>query len=112
VTEPSGAVFLSYASEDGEAVRRIGQALQARGIEALALDLSDSTLQRRYGALLASLGRRSGGIAAINRATELDPLSSPRGRISAFTWSLTGNLRPPTKLFAGSSKSNRRRPIR
>jgi TolB-like protein len=45
--------------------------------KALALDPSDSTLQRRYGILLGSVGRTSEGIAAIKRATELDPLSSP-----------------------------------
>ena len=29
----SGAVFLSYASQDAETVRRIGEALRAAGIE-------------------------------------------------------------------------------
>ena len=87
-------------------------ALQARGIEALALDLSDSTLQRRYGALLASLGRRSQGITAIKRATELDPLSSPAWSNLGFHLVADRQFAPPTKLFAGRSKSNRRRPIR
>jgi TIR domain len=33
VTEPSHAVFLSYASEDAEAAQRICDALRAAGIE-------------------------------------------------------------------------------
>ncbi len=33
MTEPSTAVFLSYASQDAEAARRICDALRARGIE-------------------------------------------------------------------------------
>ncbi len=33
MTEPSRAVFLSYASEDGEAAERIADALRTAGIE-------------------------------------------------------------------------------
>ncbi len=33
MTEPSGAVFLSYASQDANAARRICEALRAAGIE-------------------------------------------------------------------------------
>jgi hypothetical protein len=33
VTEPSRAVFLSYASQDAEAAQRICEALRAAGIE-------------------------------------------------------------------------------
>jgi len=33
VTEPSHAVFLSYASQDAEAARRIADTLRAAGIE-------------------------------------------------------------------------------
>jgi TIR domain len=33
VTEPSRAVFLSYASQDAEATQRICEALRAAGIE-------------------------------------------------------------------------------
>ena len=33
MTEPSKAVFLSYASQDAEAARRICEALRAAGIE-------------------------------------------------------------------------------
>ena len=35
VTEPSHAVFLSYASQDAEAAQRICEALRAAGIEVL-----------------------------------------------------------------------------
>jgi tetratricopeptide (TPR) repeat protein len=44
--------------------------------KALALDPSDGAVQRRYGFLLASLGRLPEAIAAQRRATELDPLSN------------------------------------
>jgi tetratricopeptide (TPR) repeat protein len=44
--------------------------------KALALDPSDGVVQRRYGFLLASLGRLPEAIAAQKRATELDPLSN------------------------------------
>ena len=40
VTEPSHAVFLSYASQDAEAARKIGEALRAAGIEVF-LDQSE-----------------------------------------------------------------------
>jgi len=40
VTEPSHAVFLSYASQDAEATQRICEALRAAGIEVF-LDRSE-----------------------------------------------------------------------
>ena len=45
--------------------------------KALELDAGDSTVQRRYGQLLASLGRLPEAIAATKKAIELDPLSEP-----------------------------------
>jgi serine/threonine-protein kinase len=45
--------------------------------QALALDASDATIQRRYGQLLGSLGRVPEAIAAMRKAIELDPLSAP-----------------------------------
>ena len=33
MSEPGKAVFLSYASQDAEAARRIGDALRAAGVE-------------------------------------------------------------------------------
>jgi serine/threonine-protein kinase len=44
---------------------------------ALAIDPSNSTVQRRYGQLLASQGRMADAIAAIRRSVALDPLSGP-----------------------------------
>jgi TolB-like protein/DNA-binding winged helix-turn-helix (wHTH) protein/Flp pilus assembly protein TadD len=43
---------------------------------ALAINPSDSTVQRRHGDLLESLGRLPEAIAAVRKAIELDPLSS------------------------------------
>jgi TIR domain len=40
MTEPAKAVFLSYASQDAEAARRISAALRAVGIE-VCLDQSE-----------------------------------------------------------------------
>jgi serine/threonine-protein kinase len=45
--------------------------------QALALDASDATIQRRYGQLLGSLGRVPEAIAAMRKAIEIDPLSAP-----------------------------------
>jgi len=50
---------------------------QADLAKALALDAGDSTVQRRYGQLLGSLGRLAEAIAASKKAIELDPLSEP-----------------------------------
>ena len=44
--------------------------------KALAYDPGDSTIQRRYGVLLADLGRLPEAMAATKKATESDPLSS------------------------------------
>ena len=50
---------------------------QADMQKAQQLDPGDSTVQRRYGQLLASEGRLPEAIAAITKATESDPLSAP-----------------------------------
>jgi tetratricopeptide (TPR) repeat protein len=44
---------------------------------ALAIDPSNSTVQRRYGQLLASQGRMDAAIVAIRKSVALDPLSGP-----------------------------------
>ena len=44
---------------------------------ALAIDPSNSTVQRRYGQLLASQGRMTDAIVAIRKSVALDPLSGP-----------------------------------
>ena len=69
--------------------------------KALALDPGDSTVQRRYGGLLASLGRLPEGIAAAKKATELDPLSSP-------AWSTLGHLLIGNRQFAAAREATRR----
>jgi TolB-like protein/DNA-binding winged helix-turn-helix (wHTH) protein/Tfp pilus assembly protein PilF len=68
---------------------------------ALALDPSDSTLQRRYGGLLASLGRLPEAIAATHRAIELDPLSSS-------AWQNLTNYLMANRQFAAAHEANRR----
>ena len=50
---------------------------QADFEKALSLDPADSTIQWRYGLLLAVLGRFPESLAATKKAIELDPLSSP-----------------------------------
>jgi TolB-like protein/DNA-binding winged helix-turn-helix (wHTH) protein/Tfp pilus assembly protein PilF len=74
---------------------------QADFEKALALDPSDSTLQRRYGGLLASLGRLPEAIAATHRAIELDPLSSS-------AWQNLTNYLMANRQFAAAHEANRR----
>ena len=50
---------------------------QADMQKAQQLDPGNSTVQRRYGQLLASEGRLPEAIAAITKATESAPLSAP-----------------------------------
>jgi TolB-like protein/tetratricopeptide (TPR) repeat protein len=50
---------------------------QADFEKALAIDPSNTTVQRRYGQLLGSLGRVPEAIVAIRKAVALDPLSAP-----------------------------------
>ena len=49
MTEPSHAVFLSYASQDAQAAQRIAEVLRARGIEVWfdQSELRDAELNRR-----------------------------------------------------------------
>ena len=42
VTRPAGAVFVSYASQDAEAARRICDALRAAGIEVWLVDAREA----------------------------------------------------------------------
>ena len=48
VTEPSHAVFLSYASQDAEAAQKICEALRAAGIEVF-LDQSEYVVRIKTG---------------------------------------------------------------
>jgi TolB-like protein/Tfp pilus assembly protein PilF len=52
--------------------------------KALSLDASDSTIERRYGLLLAIMGKLPEAIASTKRAIDIDPLSM-------FAWSNIGS---------------------
>jgi TolB-like protein/Flp pilus assembly protein TadD len=57
--------------------------------KALHLDASDSTTQRRYGGLLAALGRLPDAIAAAKKAIDIDPLSNAAwGNLGVYYTSL------------------------
>jgi TolB-like protein/Flp pilus assembly protein TadD len=57
--------------------------------KALQLDASDSTTERRYGGLLAALGRLPDGIAAVKKAIDIDPLSNAAwGNLGVYYTSL------------------------
>ena len=74
---------------------------QADFAKALALDAGDSTLQRRYGQLQASLGRLPEAIAATKKAIELDPLSEP-------AWQTLDQFFISLGDFAAAHAANRR----
>jgi TolB-like protein/Tfp pilus assembly protein PilF len=53
--------------------------------KALKLDAGDSTTERRYGGLLAALGRVPEGISAVKKAIDIDPLSNAAwGNLGVF----------------------------
>ena len=52
------------------------QGAQADLERAIQLDAGDSTTERRYGGLLASLGRLPEGVSAARKAIDIDPLSN------------------------------------
>jgi TolB-like protein len=52
------------------------QGAQADLEKAIQLDAGDSTSERRYGGLLASLGRLPEGVSAARKAIDIDPLSN------------------------------------
>ena len=57
--------------------------------KALQLDASDSTTERRYGGLLAALGRLPDAIAAAKKAIDIDPLSNAAwGNLGVYYTSL------------------------
>jgi TolB-like protein len=57
--------------------------------KALQLDASDSTTERRYGGLLAALGRVPDAIAAAKKAIDIDPLSNAAwGNLGVYYTSL------------------------
>ena len=73
--------------------------------KAVALDPGDSTIQRRYGELLASIGRMPEAIASTRKAIELDPLSEPAWQTLEQYSSRNAILRPPMKQIAVRSRS-------
>ncbi len=53
--------------------------------KALQLDAGDSTTERRYGGLLAALGRVPEGISAVKKSIDIDPLSNAAwGNLGVF----------------------------
>jgi TolB-like protein/Flp pilus assembly protein TadD len=57
--------------------------------KALQLDASDSTTERRYGGLLAALGRLPDALAAARKAIDIDPLSNAAwGNLGVYYTSL------------------------
>ena len=74
---------------------------QADLAKALALDAGDSTVQRRYGQLQASIGHLPEAIAATKKAIELDPLSEP-------AWQTLEQYLISRGDFAAAHEANRR----
>jgi tetratricopeptide (TPR) repeat protein len=81
VTEPSHAVFLSYASQDAEAAQKICQALRAAGIEVWfdqselrGGDAWDTSIRRQIKSCALFI-HIDAGLAVARRAVVLDPLA-------------------------------------
>lgn len=103
------AVALAPDEADGYAVRgylRFEFAWDWTGAQsdfakAQALNPGDNRFQRRYGQLLASLGRLPESVAVLKKATELDPLSS-------LTWTVFGTYLIADRQFASAEEALRR----
>jgi TolB-like protein len=103
------AVTLAPEQADGYAARgyirtTVGfdwSGAEADLAKAVALDPGDSTIQRRYGELQASLGRMSEAIASTRKAIELDPLSEP-------AWQTLEQYLIAERDFAAAHAANRR----
>jgi serine/threonine-protein kinase len=100
------AVALAPEQADGYAARGFVRSnfswdwagSQADFAKALALDPADSTVLRRFGSLLASLGRLPQAVVALKKATALDPLSNP-------TWEHLGRFLMFSRDFAGAHEA-------
>jgi TolB-like protein len=100
------AVALAPEQADGYAARGFLRSVfswdwagaQADFVKALALDPADSTVQRRFGSLLASLGRLPQAVVALRKATALDPLSNP-------AWEHLGRYLMCSRDFAGAHEA-------
>ena len=69
--------------------------------KALALDAHGSSQQRRYGALMATLGRLPAAIAAVRKAIEVDPLDT-------IAWADLGRYLAATGQYAEARQALRR----
>jgi TolB-like protein/tetratricopeptide (TPR) repeat protein len=69
--------------------------------KALSLDPGDSTVQFRYASLLATMGRRTEAIAALQKSTSLDPLSS-------VSWAILGGRLTTDRQYAAAHDALRR----
>jgi tetratricopeptide (TPR) repeat protein len=100
------AVALAPEQADGYAARGFVRSgfswdwarAQADFAKALALDPADSTVLRRFGSLLASLGRLPQAVVALRKATALDPLSNP-------AWEHLGRYLMLSRDFAGAHEA-------
>jgi TolB-like protein/tetratricopeptide (TPR) repeat protein len=100
------AVALAPEQADGYAARGFLRSVfswdwagaQSDLVKALALDPADSTVQRRFGSLLASLGRLPQAVVALRKATALDPLSNP-------AWEHLGRYLTFRRDFAGAQEA-------
>jgi TolB-like protein len=103
------AVALAPEQADGYAARgyiRTTAGFDWTGAEsdlakAVALDPGDSTIQRRYGELMASIGRMPEAIVSTKKAIELDPLSEP-------AWQTLEQYFISQRDFAPAHEANRR----
>jgi adenylate cyclase len=103
------AVALAPNEADGYAVRGFLRFIfawdwtgaQSDFAKALALNPGDNRFQRRYGALLGTLGRLPESIVVLKKATELDPLSS-------LTWTVFGSYLIANRQFAAADAALRR----
>jgi len=100
------AVALAPEQADGYAARGFVRSVyswdwagaQSDFAKALLLDPTDSTVQRRFGSLMASLGRLPEAVAAVTKATALDPLSNP-------AWEHLGRYLMFSRDFAGAHEA-------
>jgi serine/threonine-protein kinase len=100
------AVALAPEQADGYAARGFVRSTyswdwagaQSDFAKALALDPTDSTVQRRFGSLLASLGRLPQAVVAVRKATALDPLWNP-------AWEHLGRYLMFSRDFAGAHEA-------
>jgi serine/threonine-protein kinase len=100
------AVALAPEQADGYAARGFVRSVfswdwagaQSDFAKALLLDPTDSTVQRRFGSLMASLGGLPEAVVALRKATALDPLSNG-------AWEHLGRYLTFSRDFAGAHEA-------